>query len=367
MKIAHLTSVHPRYDTRILLKECRALATLGNYQVNLIVADGKGDQHSECVRIFDVNVTKRRINRIIATPWRIWQKARLVDTHIYHFHDPELIFIGLLLRASGKKVIYDVHEDLPRQTLGKYYIPQRLRKITALGLELIENFAAKYFDTIVTATPHIRDRFLKLDCNAIDVNNYPILSELHTPNLNWQQKEKAVCYVGGITEIRGIFTMIEAMSQVEGKLFLGGDFSSFQEKEQAIKTQGWSNINELGYLNREEVAQTLEKSMAGLVVLHPLINYLDALPVKMFEYMSASLPIIASNFPLWRQIIEKNNCGICVDPLNPQEIAQAIQWIFDHPQEAEQIGKNGRKAVEEKYNWETESKKLLALYQELLA
>ncbi|EHJ11753.1 WblG protein [Crocosphaera watsonii WH 0003] len=314
--------------------------------------------------IKDIHIN--RVERVTKSLYQTYKTAKDLDADLYHFHDPELIPVGLSLKNKGKKVIYDVHEDLPRQTLSKDYIPQGIRTITSFGLERIENFAVKYFDALVTATPHIRDRFLKLGCHAVDINNYPIISELHIPNLDWQEKEKAVCYVGGITEIRGIFTMIEAMSQVDGALLLGGNFFYSQEQEQAKKMKGWSNVKELGYLNRMEVGQTLAKSMAGLVVLHPTMNYLDSLPVKMFEYMSAGLPVIASNFPLWKEIIEGNNCGICVDPLDTKEISQAIQWIFEHPQEAQKMGKNARRAVENKYNWENEAKKLLSLYERFL-
>ncbi len=110
----------------------------------------------------------------------------------------------------------------------------------------------------------------------------------------------------------------------------------------------------------------LAHSVAGLVTLHPIINYIDALPVKMFEYMVAGIPVIASNFPLWRGIIEGNQCGLCVDPLNPSEIAKAIDYILTHPAEAQRMGENGLRAVKEKYNWDIEEKKLLALYGQLL-
>jgi glycosyltransferase involved in cell wall biosynthesis len=363
--ITHLTSVHPRYDTRIFFKECRSLVN-GKCQVVLIVADNKKNERKNNICIFDVGVRKNRLQRVLYTTILVLRQVSLLESDVYHFHDPELIPVGLLLKAQGKKVIYDVHEDLPRQTLSKDYIPQKIRKITAFTLELIENFSAKYFDAIVTATPHIRERFQKLGCNAINVNNYPILSELYSPDVNWSQKESAVCYVGGIANIRGIFEMVEAISQTDAKLLLAGKFSSASQRSQAMEMPGWTSVKELGQLNRQEVAQTLGKSVAGLVVLHPVINYIDALPVKMFEYMSAGIPVIASNFPLWIEIIEGNQCGICVDPLNPQAIATAIQWFLEHPEEAKRMGENGRKAVEEKYNWETEAEKLRSLYSKLL-
>ncbi|MDJ0773399.1 MAG: glycosyltransferase family 4 protein [Mastigocoleus sp. MO_167.B18] len=362
-KVVHLTSVHTPFDTRIFHKECTSLVNY-IYKVVLIVCHTQ-DEFVKNTKIRSIIKPQNRQERIFKTIWKILEYAIDEDAYIYHFHDPELIPIGLILKAKGKKVIYDVHEDLPRQILNKNYIPKPLRKFLASLIEVIENFSAKHFDGIVTATPFINFRFSEIGCNTVNVNNYPNLSELHIPEVNWKDKEKAVCYVGGIWEQRGIYEMVKAIGQTNTKLLLAGNFSSTEQRNKVVSMSGWANVKELGYLDRKGVADTLAKSIAGLVVLHPIINYLDALPVKMFEYMSAGIPVIASNFPLWKEIIEGNKCGICVDPMNPKAIAKAIQWIVDNPNEAKRMGENGRKAVEEKYNWENEADKLRALYKEL--
>lgn len=96
------------------------------------------------------------------------------------------------------------------------------------------------------------------------------------------------------------------------------------------------------------------------------MNYLDSLPIKMFEYMSAGIPVVASNFPLWKEIIEKNRCGVCVDPLSPKDIAKAINFIVQNPQIAQKMGENGKRAILEKYNWQIEEQKLFNIYEGLL-
>ena len=364
-KICHLTSAHRSDDTRIYFKECCSLA-LANYDIHL-VAPNAPDEIKRCIHLHPVHEVKKNIFlRMTKTVWDVYQNAIKINADIYHFHDPELIPIGLILKVRGKKVIYDVHEDVPRDIFIKDYIPENLKKIISLLIELLENFASKYFDAIVTATPFIKERFLKLGCLTVDVNNYPILQELDPPNLNWEQKDRAVCYIGSIRQDRGILTMLEAIDKTDVKLLLAGNFAYQEHRDKARSMSGWNKVKELGYLNREGVAQTLAKSMAGLVVLHPTVTFLDALPVKMFEYMSAGIPVIYSNFPLWKQIIEDAQCGICVDPLEPTAIAEAIQWIVDHPDRAKQMGENGRRAIHEKYNWSNESIKLLDLYDKLI-
>ena len=129
---------------------------------------------------------------------------------------------------------------------------------------------------------------------------------------------------------------------------------------------GWLKVDELGFISREEVKWLFSKSVAGLLLVLPGPNVFGALPNKMFEYMSAGIPQVTSNDPLWKQIIDESKCGITVDPTKPDQIAEAINYLLKHPAEALEMGRNGRKAVEEKYNWEKEIPKLIGLYKELL-
>lgn len=366
-KICHLTSVHNRYDTRIFIKECISLAKKG-FSVFLIVADGKGNENNKGVNIFDVGVKNRRISRMLFSSSRIYAKAKKIDADIYHLHDPELIPIGLMLKKQGKKVIFDSHEDVPVQILTKTYLNPVLKFIISKIYKKFEYFSCKKFNVVITSTDFIRDKFLKINKNTHSIKNYPILDEVSKGEFSWVSSKNKVIYLGTIDLSRGIDEMISSLELVDTNINfkLGGRFETEKLRNEIIQKDGWSKVEELGWVKRDDLQKVFKDCFAGLVLLHPKENYLDSLPVKMFEYMGAGLPVICSDFRFWKKIIDEVKCGIYVDPLNKEEIANAINYLAKKPDEAMLMGKNGFYAVKEKYNWQYEEAKFFDVYNSLL-
>ncbi|MEO5376483.1 MAG: glycosyltransferase family 4 protein [Magnetococcus sp. DMHC-6] len=366
MKICHVTSVHPRADSRIFLKYCRSLAQHG-FECHLVVVDPFSGM-LDGIHVHGLSIpVGGRLQRMTKNCWKVYRKALALDADIYHFHDPELIPYGLLLRLQGYRVIYDAHEDVPADILGKKWIPSGLRSLISFTFKLLENFSARRFSAVVGATPFISERFQKIGCRTINVNNYPLQNELklssqhHTEN-----REPVVCYVGMVSELRGIFSMLEAIDQSGVDILLAGPFDHGKLRDQLTQLPGWKRVRELGQISREAVANVMHRSIAGLVLYLPDPNHNNAQPHKLFEYMSSELPVIASDFPLWKRIIEENRCGICVNPEDPKQIAEAILRLKDNPDLVKEMGINGRRAILEKFNWEWEFQKITALYKELV-
>ena len=365
LDIVHLSSAHPRYDSRIFGKQCRSLAAHG-HRVTLIVADGRGDEVLDEVCILDAGAAYGRTQRMLGATRRVYQRALALAPDVVQLHDPELLPAGLLLRQRGCKVLFDAHEDVPLQLLGKPWLYPWARPALAALYARFEASACRRLDGVITATPHIRERFSTINARTVDINNFPMSEEFTAP-CDWTGKPLQVCYVGGLSAIRGTAELVRAceLLQTPVRVCLAGSFAepAFARRLQA--RPGWRRIDAAGTLGRGEVAQLMAASRAGLVTLLATPNHLEALPVKMFEYMAAGIPVIASDFPRWRAIVDGAACGLCVAPRDPAAIAAAIDYLASHPDIGRRMGENGRRAVHERYNWRTESTKLIDFYAHL--
>lgn len=365
--VCHLTSVHKRDDTRIFVKQCSSLAESG-YGVSLVVADGKGDDFLNGVRIMDVGKPSSRLERFWKKGSAIYRAARNIDADLYHFHDPELFFVGLALKLKGKVVIFDAHEDVPLQILSKPYLNRFSAVFLSKLVAVVERAICSRLNGVVAATPFIREKFLRINSFSIDVNNFPKLQDIGEPT-SWNEKKKEFCYVGGISLVRGVKEAVKACEFLENDVVfnLAGNFVEADLESEVTAYQGWERVKPWGFVNRTGVRDVLQRSKIGLVTLHPIPNYLDSLPVKMFEYMAAGIPVVASDFPYFKSIVEKIGCGVCVDPLDPKAIAEAVRNILVNDAAAKEMGERGRRAVLEEYNWDVEFPKLDLFYKKILS
>lgn len=379
-KVVHMTSAHSSRDTRIFAKECRSLAAAG-YEVVLLAQSDRAEEVVDGVTIRGVPRPGSRWQRMMGTTRRLLRRALGEQADLYHFHDPELVPVGLCLKAAGRMVVWDVHEDLPRQVLAKDWIPRVLRGIVSATARLGEGLVVRGFDAIVAATPAIGERYDGR--RVVVVNNYPRLADLApaasepsepgAPAAVTEERDSAsrqIVYTGSITRIRGIFEMVEAVHRAADdtgvRLAMAGQFSPPELRNEVVQRPGWERVDFYGWLSHEEVFGLLHHARAGVVLFQPAPNHMEAKPNKLFEYMAAGLPVVASDFPLWRElIVEEVGCGWVVDPTCPGQIADALRWIFRHPLEAREMGRRGREAVRNKYHWDSEEEKLIRLYKEL--
>jgi len=365
LKVCHLTSVHPINDGRIFYKECKSLADAG-FDVTLIAF---GDIAFEDVKYnvkrisLDVPATNRFL-RFYKRSKAIYRKAIEIDCAIYHFHDPELLPVGLKLKKNGKKVIFDSHEFYGEQIKHKKYIPFFLRSLIAKLYMKFESFVCKRIDLVIqVCTLNGKNYFNGRAKKSSFITNAPVLRKVDKVN----EEKEYVIYIGDLNYNRGIYHIIKASGRAKCPLILAGNFNSKVYYNEVQQLKEYSNVHYKGFIGKDKLDTSLAKSFAGLSTLLHIGQYplIDTFPTKVYEYMAAGIPVIISNTKFAKTMVEKYKCGICVNPEDIEDISKAISFLKSNTEIAIQMGENGRKAFEENFNWQIEEKKLINLYMSL--
>lgn len=362
-----MTCVHKRYDTRIFLHECKSLANNG-YDVSLIVADGLGDEEKDGVKIYDVGSNKvGRLKRMTKITKLVKEKAIELDCQLYHFHDPELMFVGLHLQKMGKKVIIDMHEDHPGYIAEANYIP--MRKLVSYLYEKLEIYAVKRFAGVVSTRQAINDRLLKYNKNISLVTNYPVL----LPEIDNKKEPDifTIAFAGAVVDDWRHKLIIKSLEQLGNvKYVLAGPVSDSYLNE--LKSlNGWEKVDYKGQISFKEVCEIYLHASIG-VAIYVYCNNMggkegNLANTKMFEFMNCGIPFICTDFTLWKRIVEdEEHCGICVNPYSEEELINAIQYFISHPEERKQMGQNAREAAMKQYNWSFQERNLIDLYKRIL-
>jgi glycosyltransferase involved in cell wall biosynthesis len=367
--IVHFSTVHLRDDSRIRSKMMDSLHSRYPCGALLLVQDGLGNEFDKAgYKVIDTGPRMRRLKRVFFGGYLMFREVLKLRPKIAHFHDPELIPWAVLLQLCGISVIYDVHEDYPAAVAENGRLPYLLQRVFPPVVLFFEWFGSMIFSGIVAVTPQIAARFRTN--KTVVVRNWPIIAEYeNSVGRPMIARQHEVAYIGTITLNRNVIGMLDAIHlarDVDAVLRLAGDFPVQLDEEKARVHCGWERVKFDGRISRGEVADLLSSVRAGLLVLKPIKHETLTLPIKLFEYMAAGLPVVYSDFPVWREIVGEVRCGLPVDPLKPEEIADAIRWILENPEEAAEMGQRGREAAFTRYNWESQVKGLFCLYDKLL-
>ena len=352
---------HKAFDTRIFQKEAQSLARHG-FDVSIIIPHDC-DEKKAGVSILSVPIYRKGWKKLVRSPWLVYKRALAQPKNSwFHLHDSELLWIGVLLKIRGRKVIYDAHEDTPLQIMYQHWIPRWLKKPYSFFYFLLEKICGYAFDKIIVAEPVIAKYFAPSKTTLI--RNFPIAASFKDfPLVDYSNRNRSLVYVGLISKARGIVQMAEgaklAMLQTPFQFIAGGEFSPASLQPEIVNNYP---VDFISWVQYDKLIPLLLNSKIGIIVPNPLERYKTNYPVKLFEYMAAGLPVIASIYGEVAEFVRTSDAGILVDPMNPVEIADAITWLLEHPKEAEAMGLRGRKNILEKWNWEEESKTLVELY-----
>lgn len=357
MHICHLSTVHRSDDVRIFQKQCRSLV-LNDFRVSFVVPDDE-DREEDGVRIVVIERNMSKFARLFVQPFKALNKALKIKADIYQFHDYELWLVGFILKLLGKKVVADIHEDVPGQLLQRTWIPPVLRGFLSKVALNLENTLARFMSGIITADEVLARRFSSLNGHVTAIENYPILIEIPTENLHDNFVVKSF---GGVFDERCAHTVIGASKIVSDTMFEigGGLASSYQDL-------AWQSDNclYLGRVPSNDIYQHYVDADVLVVMFSDAPNHQDIKSNRLFESMYAERPIVVSNLPKWKNFIDTHECGLVVDPDSPEQLAEAIVYLKQNPDLAVDMGRRGKQAVLKGYSWESQVTKLTEFYRQI--
>lgn len=375
---------HFTADPRMFERQARSLADAG-YAVHIIALrqDPPPREYPNVVEVQGLNVPRSRLHlfRFVADVYKL---AKHIKADVVHIHDPDLIPVALLLKLrNGSKIIFDIHEDHAKSIAQNQWLPGLLRKPISLTFRLIEQMALRYFDALVLAASDLVGSYRHR--NSVVAANFPRVEIMN--HIEEQDPDADPCndkgkapfrgvYIGSFGKERAIAEIILAFEHLnrdakspEYFLWLGGALQPKDLKTFVLqKAEEHSFIEYLGYVTFDEMLRHFACSDVGFICFHSSSNAATSTyrSNKFFQYMSLGVPAIVSDYPMWKEAVEKIGCGLSVNAKDPLSIADAIRYLAEHPKERKMMRQSGQKAVLEKYNWNNEAKKLIGLYTKLL-
>lgn len=370
--VCFLSSSFTREDPRIFQREALSLVEAG-YKVTCLVSDNCPDEVITGISVISTGYRPTgRLHRMFFTKGLIFKKAMFANADVYQVSEPELISVGLKLKRYGKKVVFDMREDYVQLIKEKDYIPYLFRPIISKLLQFFMQYSLPRFDAVFAVDPHLVNivkQTFKIKYVHL-VTNYPVTGNPVKFSLEeYKQRGNLLFYSGSVYRISRQEVLFKALDKVKNLNYLIAGKIDDSYRTELEMLSYWPNVLFIDGSDYKRVKSLHFTATIG----NSLRDFSNSgFPngslgvIKIYEYMEAGIPVICSNVALWKEMIQKYNCGICVEPNNANEIEGALRFLTENKEEAYQMGQNGIKAVFEEYNWATQAKTYLNVIKCLL-
>jgi len=360
--VVMLTTVHRATDGRIFHREAKTLMRAG-----LSVCVVGPHARSECLDGVSISALPKHQNRVrrFILGWTVLRRAFELSGKLYIFHDPELFCVAFVLVMAGKKVVFDCHENLPMQILQKPWLPRPLGRILAPLVSFGLWLGTRVVAGAITASEAMRRLFPAK--STIMIRNFPAEEAMAVSQrgVPLHLRRNIVIYAGGMFRVRGICELVDAFRGLQdiAELWLVGEFEEADFQRQILGSLP-ANVVWLGSKEFSEVLRLYQVSKVGAVVLYPTQSHRHAMPTKMFEYLGSGLPVIASDFPEWKDLLE--GCGVQVNPHDIRQIQDAVRHLFGSDSRIAAMSEVGRERVAKHFSWRNEGQRLVEYCSRLI-
>ena len=368
--IVHFSTVHRALDSRIFYKELISLNS--DFNIKLICKYNNEICEEKNIELIPLKSYNNKLARMIFSPLFALKSILDVKADIYHFHDPELMFTGLILKLMGKHVVYDVHENYRAVINARYWIRGKyLRRIIAEFVWMLDRMITGFYDGIVVARPDLMKLYKRR--NIILFRNVPHVERFleyvdkfsDSSVIKRRANEKIIIYTGGLTYVRGILQTVEAMKYLKGRarlVLLGPWFDRGLEAE-CRASEGYEYVDYMGYLPYGEHYRYIAEADMGIFPILPVGNHVTNIPNKQFEYMMFKKPVLLSDFPYWKHLFKDD--VYYFNPEEPRSIAKAIEYAINDKHSSSKA-ENAYKRLFTHFNIEEDKKRLIKFYRDIL-
>jgi glycosyltransferase involved in cell wall biosynthesis len=367
--VLHLSTVHRGDDTRMIRKI--AATTAERYSTTALVTRVPSINRPDGVQFVEVPFFPQLWKRLLLVHPQVLIRVLRLRPRLVHVHVPECLPVAFLLKfLFGTVVVYDVYENLFRQ------LPHRTRNNGLLFQTFFGWFdrLARRHAYLILAEAGYRSAYAELAKPHEVIFNFPRLEtipfQLVDPN-----GPPEFYYLGQLSQSRCLDVLMEAVALLAPEYpalrvhLFGAPGFDLQSWDELYALPGYPAVREHlvfhGPKPAAETFATAHRCRAGLALLRPVGDYPQSYPTKLFEYLALGLPVVTSDFPLYRAVVEPNVCGYCLDATDARAVARVLKRLLDHPDEAVRMGRNGRRAVEQGYHWQGEAAKLFDFYRRI--
>lgn len=358
--MTHLTSVHPRYDTRIFHKHA-VFAAASGYSVSMLVNDQHPNEMMNNVSIISTNwVFQSKFKRILYSVFLFPFKSLKIKSNLYIIHDPELIPCGLILKLLGKKVIYDIHEDYHLIHSQKNTF---LSSVLGIFYKLVSNFFVRQIDGVFVVNDRLESQYGSIARHLVLVPNFPIIDKVKPISKSLDDGNLKIIFAGGITEDWNVSLISNILSELEDVEFhIAGKSNHYLD---SILDNHYANLIYHGHLMHDEVLDLMVQMDMGMAISSSIQLQGEGSigNTKVFEYLAAGLAVIVNDNKVWREIIKDNNVGFVLDGI--EDISHVINSIKHNKDALKEMKLKAQKIIAEKYNWDKTFLNVVNMYEDI--